>query len=203
MRPGQQCRPVERVSRPVQLDRGRVESVLASKYSSNSANGFRRRGGSKTVRADPLSGNVGGLCEIEPGVRSGEGRRAWHRLIIALPATTRSKAAALTPPFSSRITKPHMGDSSRRNRGDQRSCHGRRSCEVDRATARSSAPARVPRRTPRMQLIVETHAGGMPNEDLGLIRARQGLRIRGQWRLEPMLYQSLVASARVEGLAGK
>ena len=43
------------------------EAVLARKYNSNSARrrDFRRRGGSKTDRADPLSG-PGGLCQMEP-----------------------------------------------------------------------------------------------------------------------------------------
>ena len=38
---------------------------------------FRRRGGSKTDRADPLSG-PGRLCQMEPASARGEGRRTAH-----------------------------------------------------------------------------------------------------------------------------
>ena len=68
---------VERTRR--QLVEEGFEAVLARKYNSNSArrSDFRRRGGSKTDRADPLSG-PGRLCQMEPASARGEGRRTAH-----------------------------------------------------------------------------------------------------------------------------
>ena len=68
---------VERTRR--QLVEEGFEAVLARKYNSNSARraDFRRRGGSKTDRADPLSG-PGRLCQMEPASARGEGRRTAH-----------------------------------------------------------------------------------------------------------------------------
>ena len=68
---------VERTRR--QLVEEGFEAVLARKYNLElrPAADFRRRGGSKTDRADPLSG-PGGLCQMEPASARGEGRRTAH-----------------------------------------------------------------------------------------------------------------------------
>ena len=68
---------VERTRR--QLVEEGFEAVLTRKYNPElrPAADFRRRGGSKTDRADPLSG-PGGLCQMEPASARGEGRRTAH-----------------------------------------------------------------------------------------------------------------------------